>query len=101
MYHTLKRIWMGQDQNAQAYTEESRAMSCLLLAELASRNYHLVFSSDVTLAIDAFEGLRARVEECNFEQKAVRMDDVALTYMEAVNKFRDCFEHHVLDGPER
>lgn len=29
------------------------------------------------------------------------MDDVALTYMEAVNKFRDCFELHLRDDASR
>ena len=29
------------------------------------------------------------------------MDDVALTYMEAVNKFRDCFEQNLRDETNR
>ena len=60
--HTLERVRLG----VQVYDEESQAMSCLLLAELASRNYHLVFGSDITLAIHVFESLKARVEELHY-----------------------------------
>ena len=67
-------------------------MGCLLLAELASRNYQLVLGSEITLAMDVFEALIERIDECKIINKPVRMDDIALTYMEAVNKFRDCFE---------
>ena len=64
----------------------------MLLAELASANYHLVLGSSIDLATDVFRELERCVEDCLIENRAVRMDDVALTYMEAVNKFRDCFE---------
>ena len=76
-------------------------MACLLLAELASRNYHLVFGSEITLAIDVFDALKARVEDCNYDNAPVRMDEIALTYMEAVNKFRDCFEQNLRDEANR
>ena len=76
-------------------------MSCVLLAELASRNYHLVFGSDITLAIDVFEALKVRIEDCNLENAPVRMDEIALSYMEAINKFRDCFEQNLRDDSKR
>ena len=87
--HTLERVRLSNDA---PYTPVSRAMSCLLLAELAHKNYHLVFGSEITLAIDVFEQLRTRVEDCNLDNKPVRCDEIALTYMEAINKMRDCFE---------
>lgn len=96
--HTLERVRTSGDA---PYTHVSRAMACLLLAELASRNYHLVFGSEITLAIDVFNSLRSRVEDCNFENAPVRMDEIALTYMEAVNKFRDCFEQNLRDEANR
>lgn len=96
--HTLERVRVNSDNT---FRDESIAMAYLLLAELASRNYHLVFGSEITLAIHAFEGLRSRVDNCYIEQKPVRMDDIALTYMEAVNKFRDCFELHLRDEANR
>jgi hypothetical protein len=98
--HTLERVRTSSDPDTN-FTEESRAMAYLLLAELASRNYNLVFGSEITLAIDAFDGLRARVDFCYIERKPVRMDDIVLTYMEAVNKFRDCFELNLRDEANR
>ena len=77
------------------------ATSYLLLAELAGANYHLVFGSSVDLATDVFRELQRCVEDCLIENRAVRMDDVALTYMEAVNKFRDCFEQNLRDETNR
>ena len=96
--HTLERVRTSQDA---PYSGESQAMACLLLAELASRNYHLVFGSEITLAIDVFEALKVRIEDCNLDNKPVRMDEIALTYMEAVNKFRDCFEQNLRDETNR
>lgn len=96
--HTLERVRTCTDGT---YSEQSQATSSLLLAELASRNYHLVFGSEVTLAIQTFEMLKRRVEDCTYENKPVRMDDIALTYMEAVNKIRDCFELHLRDERAR
>lgn len=41
------------------------------------------------LALQTFEKLKERI---NYISGSVREDDLCLTYMEALNKLRDCFE---------
>mmetsp|Transcript_19184 Transcript_19184/g.23731 ORF Transcript_19184/g.23731 Transcript_19184/m.23731 type:complete len:239 (-) Transcript_19184:426-1142(-) len=96
--NTLERV--RTDSNG-IFTTQSVATSYLLLAELAAKSYHLVFGGTIDLATDVFRMLQRCVEDCLIESRPVRMDDVALTYMEAVNKFRDCFELHLKDESNR
>ena len=46
----------------------------------------------VGTVLDTFKMLKERIEHLDFCHKVVRDDDLALTYMETVNKFRDVFE---------
>ena len=59
LHHTLKRVRLADE-----FREESKALSYLLLAELAAKDYHLVLDNDITLALDAFNALRERVQVC-------------------------------------
>lgn len=40
--------------------------------------------------------MKARIEEIS-DKFAVREDDISLTLMEALNKFRDCFEQNITE----
>lgn len=46
----------------------------------------------VGTVLDTFKMLKERIEHLDYCHKVVREDDLALTYMETVNKFRDVFE---------
>ena len=59
IHHTLKRVKLTNE-----FKEESKALSYLLLAELAAKDYDLVLNNDISLALDAFNALRERVQEC-------------------------------------
>jgi hypothetical protein len=90
-----------------------------LLAELAQRNFKLVFSEEesdgenevmmpvnaakgpVAIVLEVFAMLKGRVEWCEEHRKAVREDDLALTYMETVNKYRDIFEVEKINNTSR
>ena len=50
----------------------------------------------IEIALQTFERLKARIEEIS-SIKSVREDDMSLTYMEALNKFRDCFEQNLTE----
>jgi len=94
--HTLLRVKAGNE-----FSPQSQAMALLLLAELANVNFDLVLGQDITLAMETFQLLRERVNYLEVEKKSVRNDDLALTFMEATNKFRDNFERHLTDESQK
>ena len=59
IHHTLKRVRITAE-----FREENKALSYLLLAELAAKDYDLVLNNDISLALDAFNALRERVQVC-------------------------------------
>jgi len=66
----------------------------LMIAELAAKDFKLVLDGSIEYALQAFDRLKARIEEIS-GKRAVREDDICLTLMEALNKLRDCFEQNV------
>lgn len=66
-------------------------MSLLMLAELGHKNYNLVLGNNIRYALTTFEKLKSRIEEVH-KFLSIREDDLCLTYMEALNKLRDCYE---------
>ena len=83
------------------FSEESKATAILLLAQIADRDFDLVFvrgqndsnrETDLSLIMDVFHMLKQRISQAEQEGINVREDDICLTLMEALNKFRDSLE---------
>lgn len=85
-----------QVANDSTYKEEEQSLALLMIAELAAKDFKLVLGGKIDTALQVFERLKARIEEIA-EKTSVREDDICLTYMEALNKLRDCFEQNITE----
>ncbi len=84
--------------NSGNFDDLTSSLGLLILAELGDKNYKLVLGNDVTYAMQTFDKLKARMNEV---QGSVREDELCLTYMEALNKLRDCYEKNLEESEER
>jgi hypothetical protein len=66
-------------------------MALLMTAELGAKFFDLVLGQSIDIALVAFDSLKNRIKEIS-GVKAIREDDLCLTYMETMNKLRDCYE---------
>lgn len=82
--------------NITTYSEDDQGFAMLMIAELAAKDFKLVLSGSIDYALQTFDRLKVRIEEIS-GKRAVREDDICLTLMEALNKFRDCFEQNVTE----
>ena len=71
-----------------------------MTAELGSKFFDQVLGQSIDVALQAFEGLKQRISEIS-GKTPIREDDLALTYMEAMNKLRDCYEVSLRDSELR
>lgn len=71
------------------FDESLQSFALLLLAELGSKFFNLVLGQSIDLALQTFEKLKQRIVDL---KGSVREDEMCLTYMEALNKLRDCYE---------
>jgi enamine deaminase RidA (YjgF/YER057c/UK114 family) len=71
------------------FDESLQSFALLLLAELGSKFFNLVLGQSIDLALQTFERLKQRIGDL---KGSVREDEICLTYMETLNKLRDCYE---------
>jgi hypothetical protein len=81
------------------FSQDNQALALLLIAELGSKFFGTVLGEDIEIALKTARDLQDRIKEIAQTKTSVREDELSLTYMEALNKFRDCYEHNPL--PEK
>jgi hypothetical protein len=71
------------------------------LGDMAMRNYSAV-NDDIDIAISTFEKLKERIEILTEEHSFnIGADEIAMNYIETLNRFRDCYEGHLHDQEKR
>ena len=71
------------------------------MADMGTKNYKAI-NDDIDIAIDTFQKLKQRVNELELDGKTnIRNDSPCVNYIEALNKFRDCYERNLNDTNKR
>lgn len=87
--------------NDPNFSEDSQSMSLQLLANLGIKTYDAI-NDDIEVSILLFERLKERIQHLKEDGiVAVRSDFIALNYIEALNKLRDCYSQHLTDASKR
>ncbi|CDW80673.1 proteasome-associated protein ecm29 homolog [Stylonychia lemnae] len=87
--------------NDGSFTEDTQSMSIQVMADMGVKNYAAI-NDDIDVAIDTFQRLRGRINELeNDGNLSIRNDYAATNYIEALNKFRDCYERNLNDNNKR